>query len=266
MNCDSSNPKGNGIVDVWQEILPIRFGLIDKSDRLKLDSVFQIFQEAAISHAENLGVGRDDMGVKNQGWIISRLTVLVHTRPQYLDTITVRSWPRGWEKLFALRDYEIKNKDGTVMVSARSAWLIVDIEKRRPLRPQSVMDYLPQNKGLAALPPEANAVVSLEERGNLQKIAERKARYSDLDSNGHVNNARYIQWIEDTLDCGLLESAVKMRLDINYISEILSGETIDIMSAQIEDTADHAFAYEGRRTVNSQTAFRAELRLWEQGN
>jgi len=39
MNCDPAYPKGSGKVDVWQETVPVRFGSIDKSDRLTLDAV-----------------------------------------------------------------------------------------------------------------------------------------------------------------------------------------------------------------------------------
>ena len=260
MNCNPANPKGSGIVDVWQETYPVRFGAIDKSDRLTLDSVFQFFQEAAISHAENLGVGREDMMRTKQGWILSRITVLVDRRPNYCETITVRSWPRGWEKLFAIRDYQIKDKDDKAVVSARSAWLIVDMEKRRPLRPQAVMDYLPLNEGLEALNPDTAPVTGLTERDNLKKIAERKALYTDLDFNGHVNNCSYVKWIEDIIDTSLLEKAGKMRLDINYLNEILGGEDIEILFAQVDDTT---FAFEGRKKESGQAAFRAELKLWE---
>ena len=258
MNCDSSCPKGSGIVDVWQETASVRFGLIDRSDRLTLDAVFQFFQEAAISHAENLGVGREDMADTGQVWILSRMSVLVNMRPKYGDTVTIRSWPRGFEKLFAMRNFEIKDKDGNSVIFGRSAWLIVDMEKRRPLRPQTVMDRLPQNEGLETFTAEDNAAAGLEERSSLQKIAGRKAVYTDLDYNGHVNNVRYIQWIEDTLSLQVLEKADKMRLDINYLSEIFEGENVDILSAQI---GENAYAYEGRKE-NGQAAFRAELRLF----
>jgi acyl-ACP thioesterase len=270
MNCNPSNPKGSGIVNVWQEIVPIRFGAIDKSDRMSLNAVFQFFQEAAISHAENLGVGREEMARTGLAWILSRMTVLVERRPKYCETVTVRSWPRGWEKLFAIRDYEIRDKDNIAAISARSAWLIVDLEKRRPIRPQAAMDNLPPNQELQALPVEAGGNIGLKERTNLQKITERKALYTDLDYNGHVNNVRYIQWIEDATDRQILEKADKMRLDINYLSEILGDEVIDIVSAPVYDeietenaSAEYAFAFEGRKSANGQAAFRAELRLWE---
>jgi acyl-ACP thioesterase len=264
MRCDPANPKGTGFVDIWEETFTVRFGSIDRSDRLTLDAVFEFFQEAAICHAENLGVGREEMSRTGQAWILSRMTVLVDRRPAYCETVTVRSWPRGGEKLFAMRNYDIRDKDNIPVVSARSAWLIVDMEKRRPLRPQSVMDNLPLNDGVDALAPEAGGTASLVERNNLQKAAERKARYTDVDYNGHVNNVRYIQWIEDALDPQLLEKAQKMRFDINYLHEILGGETVEIMTAQIEDSdCTNAFAFEGKKTENGQATFRAELRLWE---
>src|SRR5215469_7770927 len=119
MKCDPANPKGSGFVNVWQETFPVRFGAIDRSDRLTLGAMFQFFQEAAISHAENLNVGREDMARTGRVWVLSRISVIVDRRPGYCETITVRSWPRGGEKLFAIRDYDIRDKDDAPVVSAR---------------------------------------------------------------------------------------------------------------------------------------------------
>jgi acyl-ACP thioesterase len=244
---------------VWSENCAVRFGAIDKSDTMTLDTVFNFFQEAAISHAENLGVGREAMARTNQVWILSRMSAVVNRRPQYGETVTVRTWPRGGEKLFALRDFDMRDANDNPAVQARSCWLIIDMEKRRPLRPQSIMDNLPQNEGQNALA----AAVSLEERQSLQKTAERQALYTDVDYNGHVNNVSYIRWIEDTLDPALLEQAARLRLDINYLNEILPDEITEIWSAQIEDENGTYYAFEGRKSHDGQTAFRAELRLWQ---
>ena len=268
MICDPANPKGSGIVNVWQETFPVRFGSIDKSDRLTLDAMFQFFQETAICHAENLGVGREDMAETGQAWLLSRITVIVDRRPNYRETITVRSWPRGSEKLFALRDYDILDKSGIPVVRARSGWIVIDIEKRRPLRPQSVMDSLPPNEGMESLTPDAGGAAGLSERANLQKAAERKALYTDVDYFRHVNNVRYIQWIEDAIEPQYLEKADKMRLDINYLNEIPGGEVIEILSGSIEGQSEAvgnscaAFAFEGRKKETRHVVFRAELRLY----
>ena len=254
---------------IWSESCAVRFGAIDKSDTMTLDAALDFFQEAAISHAENLGVGREAMARTNQVWILSRMSTMINRRPQYGETVTIRTWPRGGEKLFALRDFDMRDAADNPVIQARSCWLIIDMEKRRPLRPQSIMDNLPQNEGQDAL----SAAVNLEARpsSSLQKTAERQALYTDVDYNGHVNNVSYIRWIEDTIDPSLLEQAARMRLDINYLNEILPDEITEIWSARIEGAgragaeapeANECFAFEGRKERDGQVAFRAELRLW----
>jgi acyl-ACP thioesterase len=250
---------------VWSENGEVRFGAVDKSDTMTLSAALDLFQEAAINHAENLGVGREAMANANHAWILSRMSLQIDRRPKFGEAITVRTWPRGGEKLFALRDYDIRDCANNPAVRARSCWIIIDMEKRRPLRPQSIMDALPQNEGQDALLADRTLAVNLAERTSLQLTAERQALYSDVDYNGHVNNVSYIRWIEDAVYPSLLEQARQMRLDINYLTEVLPGEVTGIWSAEITGEADgcRLFAFEGRGIQDGQTSFRAELRLWQ---
>jgi hypothetical protein len=115
--------------------------------------------------------------------------------------------------------------------------------------------------------------VAVGTRTDLKRTGERKAAYSDIDYNGHVNNTRYIQWVQDTIAPGILEAAARMRLDINYLSEVKFGETVEIWSAAIDSVdaagtgvatggfgaADWAYAFEGRRA--GAAVFRAELQI-----
>ena len=272
--------NGAGMFDIWRETANVRFGDVDLSGRVTLGSIFSFFQEAAISHAADLGVGLRALEVKGQAWMLSRISIFVERRPAYGETIQVSTWPRQWEKLFALRDYEIKDENEKAVVRARSCWLIIDLEKRRPLRVQPVVDPLPPNHGIDAFPAGAAA---LNSRETFKKTGERIAHYSDIDYIGHANNARYIQWIQDATDAGLLTKADQTRLDINYLSEVKPGETVELWTdcianqttdgnggeyysaaynpADYPKKAGAAFAYEGRRPENGQAVFRAELRV-----
>jgi acyl-ACP thioesterase len=259
-------------MNIEQEKLEVRFGSIDRSDRLTLASTFDLFQEAAINHAEALGVGRDAMVKTGQIWVLSRLSVVWDRRPVWREEITVRSWPRGWEKLFALRDYDIRDREDHAVVRGRSCWIILDMEKRRPLRPQALMETLPMNEGLDAM---TGTPASLESRGDPRLLGERTALYSDIDYNGHVNNTRYIQWIQDRVDSTLLEQCGRARLDINYLGEVRPGETVELWTSEFPAEGwDWAAAFEGRRQaektgpdLNSASlsrgspVFRCELRI-----
>jgi acyl-ACP thioesterase len=274
-------------MDIYTEQLSIRFADIDQSDTLTIAATFDLFQEAANTHAELLGVGRDMMQKTGQVWILSRLSVFMDRRPRYREQVTVRSWPRGSNKLFAVRDYDIRAAGQSdaepAIVRGRSAWLIVDLEKHRPLRPQALAEKLPPNEGMDALPgpnPGNDPPPSLASRfptdaGEvLPPPALRRVAYSDIDYNGHVNNARYIQWIQDLLDPALLAGAQQIRVDINYLSEVRYGETIGLYTAAIDGpcadimgspaACTSSLAIEGRRRTEGAEdvpVFRAELRM-----
>jgi acyl-ACP thioesterase len=273
------------MLPIWQENITARFADVDHSDRLTLAAAFDYFQEASIKHAGALGVGLADMEQTGVAWILSRITARIERRPRYGDKLTVQTWPRGAEKLFAVRDCAILDEAGAILARARSNWLIVDLEKRRPLRHQLTMERLPLNEGIDMV---NERVISLEPREGLVKMGERRALYSDIDYYGHVNNARYAQWIQDSVEPGLLEQAETLRLDIVYLQEIKFGENIElwqlpqqppltpmpVSEAQpAEPTSDApaesapAFVFEGRRNVSDTTGlkqeavFRAELYL-----
>jgi len=263
------------MMEIWREKVPIRFGSIDRSDRLTLWSIFNFFQEAAISHATELDVGRDAMASTGQAWILSRLSILAERRPRYGEIVQVSTWPRRWEKLFAMRDYEIRDAEDRAVVRGRGAWLVLDVEKRRPLRAQNIMEKLPHNDGIDALAPNepGSSSAALNSRENLLKCGSRTALYSDIDNFGHVNNARYIQWIQDITAMDVLTNAEQIRFSINYLSEVLPVETVDFWMGPLEDANDEntgksdypkqagpGFAYEGRRPDSNIAVFRAELR------
>jgi acyl-ACP thioesterase len=239
---------------IFEEAITVPFSGVDAANRMKLSSVFDFFQDAANKHSILLGAGREEMERRGRVWILSRMSVFMERRPQWNEELTMRSWPRGSQKLFALRDYDLVDREGKAAVRGRSGWIIVDIEKKRPIRPEALVETLPGNEGLDALPDGAGPVPAAE---GAVKSAERRAAYSDIDMNGHVNNARYIEWIEDALDSGLFYGAQQLRLDINYIAELVLSDTVEIWTAP---GSDGAVLIEGRKDAAGQPNFRA--RLW----
>lgn len=252
-------------MDIWNEQHTIGFTDVDPSGRMTLFSIFDRFQKAAILHAESLGVGRLPLATKGQVWIISRMSVLVERRPEIDEPVTLRTWPRGFEKLFALRDYDVRGAKDECLVRGCAGWLIIEIDKRRPLRPQNIGLTLPENSGLDALPGLPRGLAARE---NSVPAGSRAVAYSDIDYNAHVNNARYVQWIQDCVERETLESARSLRLDINYLSEALPREVMSFVRAEIPQTEDSgdgrawqsALSLEGRKQ-SGDAAFRAELRL-----
>ncbi len=225
----------------------------DASLKLTASAAFNFCQEAAGTHAEELGVGLDAMDTQGIAWILSRMSLALDRRPKRGAKLTIRTWPLGAARLFVHRDYELFDEGG-VFGRGRSAWLIVDTASKRPKRPEQLIEGLPRNEGREALPDGAGSLSAAE---GIAPLAGRRAAYSDLDYNGHVNNARYVQWIQDSLDADELAAAAGFRLDLNYLSEVKAGSSVDILGASDGSLR----SLEGRRAEDGAPVFRAELRL-----
>jgi acyl-CoA thioesterase FadM len=127
------------------------------------------------------------------------------------------------------------------------------------------MEKLPLNTGLDSLPGGGSGLDAWPAAlaAEAENVGSRKAAYSDIDFNGHMNNARYVEWIQDISDRDFgqqaLVGAKTMRLDINYLSEVKLGETIELWTTPLPRPSG-GISIEGRRTAG-QATFRAELRL-----
>ena len=99
-------------------------------------ALFDFLQESAGAHAERLGIGMTRMFEAGKTWMISRIDLRVERLPFAGETVRVETWPAGRERLFALRDFVMRDAGGEVLVRAVYAYLIIDIAARKPFRPE----------------------------------------------------------------------------------------------------------------------------------
>ncbi len=239
---------------VWQERFVIRTHEADMHGLARLDALFCCFQEAAGHHAHALGVGRDDLDTRNAFWVLSRCWMQIARYPTWGQTFQVRTWPRGVARLFALRDFQFFSEAGDLLGSGISAWLILDQDKHRPLRPSPFLQTIPQNTET----PVAGDV--LEKQANslmLRELRRFSVRYSDLDVNRHVNNAAYVRWILDSFDAQTHDRFRIASIRIDYLSETMLGESIVVQAQPLD--AGNAQAVQGARPESGQPVFQAQI-------
>jgi medium-chain acyl-[acyl-carrier-protein] hydrolase len=197
--------------------------------KLTLYSMFNYMQDIASEHAVRLKFGRDDLMKANHFWVLSRIVAKIDIWPGWEETIVVRTWPRGTDKLFALRDYEIFYQDGRHIASGTSSWLIVDITSKRIQRPDEMLTRF--NPGSSLKPSmgiNAGKVELPSETGSTGDHF--KIKVSDLDVNLHTNNVRYIKWVTDTYDLNYIQNHETVSLEVNYLAESVFGEDVFIRS------------------------------------
>jgi medium-chain acyl-[acyl-carrier-protein] hydrolase len=240
---------------IWSQEFTIGNFEADFQQRWKPANIFQTLTEAASRHAASLGF--DNLGMLADGkiWVLSRLKVSLEEIPCIGQRVTLSTWPVDiTQKLFFRRDFELADESAKRIAAASSYWLLIDTQTRRLLKPEALRHDLPHHADLHALaeplekinPPEGMPVRHVVSAG-----------YSSIDLMGHVNNARYVDWITD---CFSLDEHRKRRLawiQVNYASEVQPGEQVSILANPRHDNPEY-WLFEGRH-VDGTRAFEAAL-------
>lgn len=200
--------------------------------KLSLFSMFNFFQDIASDHAVLLGYGRDDLLKENNLWVLSRIYAEIISLPSWGENLKIKTWPRGTDRFFALRDFEAEFADGKPAARATSSWLIIDRESKRIRRPDNNLTSLNSTGYNNALTRNAGKIET--DCTNYIITHELEVKVSDLDINLHTNNTRYIKWVTDSYDLNFVMNNAPISVEINYLAESRFNESISIMTA-LED-------------------------------
>lgn len=227
----------------------------DASWRLKPTSFMNLAQEAAGLHAVHLGFGYDDLIVNNTAWILSRVHIEFLDTPKWRENITLTTWHKGLNRLFYLRDFILTDENGKERVKATTSWLVLNLETRRLVRDPHLME-----EGTVNL---ENAIETPADKVQLPKDVEpvlafeHVVGYSDVDMNGHANNAMYMQWAMDAVDYDIASARPVRELTINFNHETKAGDSVALYRYVVEqEDGLHVFV-EGK--VSDVSAFCVEM-------
>lgn len=227
----------------------------DSAWRLKPASFMNMAQEAAGRHAVYLGFGYDDLIVTNTAWVLSRVHVEFVDTPKWRDEITLTTWHKGLNRLFYLRDFIVTDKDGKERIKATTSWLVLNLETRRLVRdPHLMEDDTICTENVIETP--ADKVV-MPKDVEPELVMEHRVAYSDVDTNGHANNAMYMQWAMDAVNYEIASQRPVREFTINFNHEIKPLETVAIYKAIVEEGERRHVFIEGK--VGEQSSFCVEI-------
>ena len=227
----------------------------DAAWRLKPASFMNFAQEAAGNHAVYLGFGYDELIAKNTAWILSRVHVVFNDTPKWKEDITLTTWHKGLNRLFFLRDFVLTDKEGRERVKATTSWLVLDLATRRLVRDPKLME-----DGTVCTD---NAIETPADKVQMPKdieavhVMDHVVAYSDVDMNGHTNNAMYMQWAMDAVVYDISSTMPVKEFTINFNHETKPGDVVAVYKARIIEGEGRRVYVEGK--VDGQSAFCVEI-------
>lgn len=240
--------------DVWTEPFT---GSVTESDfdgRIRLSALLGAMQNAADRHLEDAGISVGRMLEKGMAWILMTTRVNLASVPKLGDPLTLETWNCGASGVLWVRDYRLLGKDGAELAQASTAWTLVDISKRRILRPSA----FPFPLSISSRPSTSTAgapdkvVLSGIEEAAWSESVPYTVPYSAVDCYGHLNNARYADLCTDLLTIDELRERDIRSMHITYSREAALGDRISLRRAvRGNEVLISGDAENGRRTFEA---------------
>jgi len=217
--------------ELLSRVYETNYSYIDNRGRARPSFLFHIMQDAATVHAEQLRFSAQALHVL---WVLTSVSVSL-TRPLLpYESIRCDTWCPGargvrWYRCFAFFVEDEKIGEAT------SLWVALDPQTRRILRPNA----LPKNNIIFYRTEETPLLSPLKfSCDHVQQQGLYTVRYSDLDINHHLNNARIVDLASDTL--ALQERTDFLSaLQIHYTAETVYGETISLLRGVTDNQASY---------------------------
>ena len=231
--------------NIWTEPFHVRTFETDLHGCASIQTLCNYFNEAAGKHALHYGVSIEELNEKNLTWVLSRLHVQVEAYPEWGDEVLVETWPSGLEGLFATREFfflGVADDDGERPILGRgtSAWLIVDLARKRPIRITSLLSGVTPPDRPRALNDAFAKLKPPPEADHEQRF---RVRYSDLDVNRHVNNVRYAEWAVESVPEAVLHTCRLQALELQFRAEATFGDTVIVETRRGETGETPSFTH-----------------------
>ncbi len=168
------------------------------------------------THAEMLGCGRTFIHENNIAWVVTHYLVDIVEMPRNGEVLEYSSWPAVQDNLRATRDFEIHGADGRLLVRATSQWILIDLERRMPLRINEHLNRKWPDDVRRAYDRKFEKFADFD----AEKTHVLKCRFDDIDENQHINNAVYAVWATESVGYEYRDAHVLRGIELNYKREI----------------------------------------------
>lgn len=217
------------------ETFPIRAFECDLHGRLLPRTFCLLLQEAASAHASELGVSVATLIERGMAWVLSQLRIDVERWPRLGDKLTITTWPEAASGTRTERRFTVASAEGEPLGEAVTIWLVLDLERRRPVRlPDFVKQALSE-----VVQSDAPATLDLIPAfASPRQVRALTVGYSDLDPVRHANNAAFVEWMVECTSGELWEHHDPELVAVHYLAECRLGDAVVAQCAPDEGVVE----------------------------
>ena len=214
----------------YQQNFTITDNCVDCFGRLKPSMILFYVQEVAGRHFDRISMDYDALAQKGMIWAIIRQKVQITRIPLRGETIRVETWPMPTTRVAYPRSVVAYDESGNEVFRSISIWVLMDINSRNMILPgKSGVSVVGTLRGNELAAPNALPAKNLVNHRN------RIVSFTDLDRNAHMNNTRYLDWIDDLIPSEFHKEHDLKELTVCYMSEAREGQELNLQWDFLED-------------------------------
>ena len=221
---------------------------VDRYGRLKPSMILFYAQEVAGQHCNLLAVDYDTLAKRRLFWAVIRHRVQITRLPMRGEKLRVETWPMPTTRVAFPRSVVAYDEGGNECFRSISLWVLMDTDSRNMILPgKSGITVAGTLRGTELAPPNSLAPKLLHNEKT------RTVCFTDLDRNGHMNNTRYMEWIDDLLPSAFHEGHPVREFTACYLSEAREGQALTLSWELSKEGILYVDAHRPRTDVSDKT-------------
>ncbi len=193
----------------------------DVNGTMTLSSMIAVAIKVSEEQSDQLERGTDFVHGFGLTWIITNYQLFIMRLPQVGETIRIATQAMEYNKYFCYRNFWLTTESGEELVRIETIFALMNLESRK-------MSSVPAE---IIAPYESEKITKIKRYPKIEKVVAGdslpfRVRFYDIDSNQHVNNAVYFNWMLDVLGYEFLTTMTPTYVNIRFDKEVEYGNEI----------------------------------------
>lgn len=218
--------------DVFEKDYTIERTQVDAGGKVTFGTLARFMQDMTNAHMNAFGISVESLLEQNLIWVIVCTQINISRLPEAGDTVEQYSWA-GAEKFgMHSRRFAFFSKDGEELLNAASLFLLVDKDSRALSEPTKETLSLP----IVVIEGEPKLPKMMQKFPTLLFGKTHVVPESEIDYNGHVNNAFYLDWADSIFDEEFVKTRATKGIWLQYDKEVLLDQKVEMKYACLENS------------------------------
>lgn len=238
----------------FEKQFELRYFEMNKFGEAASTTILTLLEETAADHCYSINHSLYDLEKQNIGWVLLSGIMTIDRYPSYKEKIIIRTWMSSYSMIKGIRENIIYDEKRNIIGKAKGLWVFFDIMRRRPIQ---IFDSIKERWSYCndeSINHDITKKIKPTDSGIHFK--EFKVNRFDVDSNQHVNNIRYLQWLIESIPDYFIDNYYLHSIDGRFIAEAQYGDTI--LSFTERDISGNSFIHTIKTQKNNKVCATAK--------